>query len=47
MPGAVIIDSSQQHFATRLTDSCTSKLQELHRDPSSGAQIDRVVKEEH
>jgi hypothetical protein len=46
-PAPAILDSRQQPFAARLADACSSKLKELHRNPSSGAQICRVVKKEH
>jgi len=46
-PAPVILDSRQQRFAARLADACSSKLKELHRNPSSSAPICRVVKEEH
>ena len=46
-PTAVISDSRQQRFVARLAASCSSKLIELHRDPSSAALICRVVRIEH
>jgi hypothetical protein len=46
-PAPVVLDSKQQRFAARLADACSGKLKELHRNPSSGAPICRVVKEEH
>jgi len=46
-PAAVILDSRQQRFAARLANACSSKLKELHHNPSSGAPICRVIKEEH
>jgi len=46
-PAPVILNSRQQRFAVILTDACSSKLNELHQNPSSGALICRVVKEEH
>jgi len=46
-PAPVILDSRQQRFAVRLADACSSKLKELHRNPSSRAQICRVVKKQH
>jgi len=38
-PTGVILDSRQQHLAARLAYPCSSKLKELHKDPSSGTQI--------
>ena len=46
-PAPVVLDSRQQRFAARLRDACSGKLAELHQNPSSGAPICRVVKEEH
>jgi hypothetical protein len=46
-PAPGILDSRQQRFAARLADGCSSKRKELHRNPSSGAPICRVVKEVH
>ena len=43
----VILDSRQQRFAARLENACSSKLKELHQNPSSGARICRVVRKEH
>jgi len=45
-PAPVILDSRQQRFAARPTDACSSKRKELHRNPSYGAPICRVAKEE-
>jgi hypothetical protein len=44
IPAPVILDSRQQQFAGRLAIACSSKLKELHEDPSSGTLICRVVK---
>jgi hypothetical protein len=46
-PAPVILDSRQQRFAARLADACSSRLEELHRNPCSGSPMCRVVKEEH
>jgi len=46
-PTPVVLDSRQQRLAARVADTCSGKLKELHRNPSSGAPICRVVKEEH
>jgi hypothetical protein len=46
-PTSVILDSRQQRFTARLANACSSKLKELHEDPSSGAPICRVVEKEH
>jgi len=46
-PAPVVLDSRQQRFAARLADACSGKLKELHRSPSSGAPICRVIEEEH
>jgi len=46
-PAPVILDSRQQRFAARLANACSSKLKELHEDPSSGTPIGRVVETEH
>ena len=46
-PTGVVLDSTQQRFAARLADSCSSQLKELHRNPSCGALLCRVVKEVH
>jgi len=45
-PAPVVLDSRNQQFAVRLADACSGKLKEFHRNPSSGAPICRVVKEE-
>jgi len=41
------LDCRQQRFAARLENACSCKLKELHRNPSSGAPICRVVSKEH
>ena len=46
-PAPVTSDSRQQRFAARLENACSSKLKELHSNPSSGAPICRVVRKEH
>jgi len=46
-PAPVVLVSRQQQFAARLADACSGKVKELHRIPSSGAPICRVVKEQH
>jgi len=46
-PAPVTVDSRQQQFAARLENACSSKLKELHSNPSSGAPICRVVRKEH
>jgi len=46
-PAPVTLDSRQQRFAARLENACSSKLKELHSNPSSGALICRVVRKEH
>jgi len=46
-PAPVVLDSRQQRFAAILANACSGKLKELHRNPSSGAPICRVVKDEH
>jgi len=43
----VVLDSRQQRFAARLADPCSSKLEELHEDLSSGKGICRVVEIDH
>jgi len=43
----VILDSRQQRFAARLENACSSKLKELHKNPSSGAPICRAVRKEN
>jgi len=46
-PAPIILDSRQQLFAARLENACSSKLKELHKNPSSGAPICRAVWKEH
>jgi hypothetical protein len=46
-PAPVTLDSRQQRFAARLENACSSKLKELHSNPSSGAPICRVGRKEH
>jgi hypothetical protein len=46
-PAPVILHSRQQRFTERLPNACSSKLTELHEDPSSGTPICRVVETEH
>jgi len=46
-PAWVTLDSRQQRFAAKLENACSSKLTELHSDPSSRAPICRVVRREH
>jgi len=46
-PAPVTFDSRQQRFAARLENACSSKLKELHSNPSSRAPICSVVKKEH
>jgi len=43
----VILDSRQQRLAARIENACSSKLKELHKNPSSGAPICRSVRKEH
>ena len=43
----VILDSRQQRFTARLANACSSKLKELHHNPSSGARICKVISPEH
>jgi len=43
----VTLHSRQQRFAASLENSCSRKLKELHRYPTSGAPICRVVRKEH
>ena len=43
----VTLDSRQQQFAARLENACSSKLRQLHSNPSCGAPMCRVVTEEH
>jgi len=44
---STILDSRQQRFAARLANACSSKLKELHHNPSSSAPICKVIREEH
>jgi len=46
-PPLVSLDYRQQRFAARLENAWSSKLKELHQNPSSGAPICRVVSKEH
>jgi len=46
-PAPVTLVSRQPRFAARLENACSSKLKELHSNPSSGAPICRVVRKEH
>jgi len=46
-PGTVLLDFRQQPFAVRLENACSSKLKELHQNPTSCAPICRVVRKEH
>jgi len=46
-PAPVILDASQQRFTARLANACSSKLKELHHNPSSSAPICKVIMEEH
>jgi hypothetical protein len=46
-PIPVSLDSRQQRFTARLVNSCSSKLNELNKDPSSSAPICRVVKKQY
>jgi len=46
-PVTVTLDSRQPRFAPIQENACSSKLKELHRNPSSGALICRVVRKEH
>jgi len=46
-PAPLTLDPRQQRFAARLENACSSKLKELHSNPSSGAPIGRVVRKEH
>jgi hypothetical protein len=43
----VTLDSGQQRFAARLEHTCSSKLKELHSNPSISALICRVVRKYH
>jgi hypothetical protein len=42
----VTLDSGQPGFAVRLENACTSKLTELHRNPSSGVLLCREIRKE-
>jgi len=46
-PAPVILDSRQQRFSARLANACSSKMKELHHNPSSGAPICKAIREEH
>ena len=46
-PAPEILDSRQQRFAVRIDNPCSSKLKELHKNPSSGAPICRALRKEH
>jgi len=46
-PAPVILDSRQQRFAARLANACSSKLRELHEDPSSSTPICPVIEIEY
>jgi len=46
-PVPVILDAKQPGFTARLANACSSKLMELHHNPSSGAPICKVIREEH
>jgi len=46
-PAPVILDSRQQRFTARLAHACSSKLKELDHNPSSGATMCKVIREEH
>jgi len=46
-PAPVILDSRQQRFAARIENACSSKVKELHTNPSSGPPICRAVRKEH
>jgi len=46
-PVPVILDSSQQQFAARLGNACSTRLKVLHSNLSSGAPICRVVRKQH
>ena len=43
----MILDARQQRFTARLANACSSKLKELHHNPSSSAPICKVIREEH
>ena len=46
-PAPVILDSRQQRFAARVANARSSKLKELHHNPSAGTPICKVIREEH
>jgi len=46
-PAPVTIDSRQPRFAARLENACSSDLNEVHSNPSSGVPICRVVWKVH
>ena len=46
-PALVILDFRTQPFAARHAKACSSKLKELHEDPSSGTPICRVPELDH
>jgi hypothetical protein len=46
-PAPVILDARQQRFTVRLGNTWSSKLKELHHNPSFGAPICKVIREEH
>jgi len=46
-PVQVILDARQQQFTARLANAWSSKLKVLHHNPSSGAPICKVFREEH
>jgi hypothetical protein len=43
----VTLDSRQQRYTARLENAGSSKLKEVHSNPSSGAPISKVVRKEH
>jgi ribonuclease HI len=47
IPAPVTLDNRQQRVAARLETACSSKLKVLPSNPSSGAPIYRVVRNEH
>jgi len=46
-PAPVILDSKQQQFTVRLANACSSRLKDLHHNPSSGAPICKEIREQH
>ena len=46
-PAPVIQDCRQVRFPVRLANACSSRLKELHHNPSSAAPICKVFREEH